>query len=38
LQLLYNNAADPEFRAVWEQRYGAGSVDRWLGNEGWTGR
>jgi hypothetical protein len=38
MQLLYQNAADPEFRAVWEQRYGAGSVDRWLGNEGWTGR
>ncbi len=38
MQLLYANAADPEFRAAWEQKYGAGSVDRWLGNEGWTGR
>jgi hypothetical protein len=38
LQLLYQNAANPEFRADWERVYGAGSVDRWLGNEGWTGR
>jgi hypothetical protein len=38
MQMLYQNAADPEFRATFEKIYGAGSVDRWLGNEGWTGR
>lgn len=38
LQLLRQHANNPEFRADWEAYYGAGSVDRWLGNEGWTGR
>jgi hypothetical protein len=38
MELLAKNAADPEFRATFESIYGAGSVDRWLGNEGWTGR
>jgi hypothetical protein len=38
MSLLNKNAADPEFRAAFEQIYGAGAVDRWLGNKGWTTR
>jgi hypothetical protein len=38
LELLRANAGDPEFRDTFERQFGAGSVDRWLGNDGWTGR
>jgi hypothetical protein len=38
LELLKKNQADPEFRAIFEGEFGQGSVDRWLNNDGWTGR
>jgi hypothetical protein len=38
LELLEKNQADPEFRAIFEGEFGKGSVDRWLNNDGWTGR
>jgi hypothetical protein len=30
--------ADPAFRDAFEAKYGKGAVDRWLNNDGWTGR
>jgi hypothetical protein len=38
LDLLKKNQADPEFRAVFEGEFGRGAADRWLNNDGWTGR
>jgi hypothetical protein len=38
MAMLKQHANNPQFRAEFEQMYGAGAVDRWLGNEGWTGR
>jgi hypothetical protein len=38
MQKLKQFQSDPEFRAAFEQKYGKGSVDRWLNNDGWTGR
>jgi hypothetical protein len=37
-QKLMKFQSDPEFRAAFEAKYGKGSVDRWLNNDGWTGR
>jgi hypothetical protein len=38
MQKLQRFQADPAFREAFEQKYGPGSVDRWLVNDGWTGR
>jgi hypothetical protein len=38
MQMLKQHANNPEFRKEFESHYGAGSVDRWLNNDGWTSR
>jgi hypothetical protein len=38
MQELTKHQADPAFREEFERIYGPGSVDRWLNNDGWTGR
>jgi hypothetical protein len=38
MQMLKQHANNPQFRAEFEKLYGAGAVDRWLNNDGWTGR
>jgi hypothetical protein len=37
-QELVKHQANPAFRAEFERIYGQGAVDRWLNNDGWTGR
>jgi hypothetical protein len=38
MEMLKQHANNPEFRKEFESLYGAGAVDRWLNNDGWTGR
>lgn len=38
MDALRQHSDNPQFRAEFEKIYGAGSVDRWLGNSGWTSR
>jgi hypothetical protein len=38
MQMLRQHAKNEEFRKEFESLYGAGAVDRWLNNDGWTGR